>query len=342
MDVIKKHYEKNNIHIAFLLSKILRAKIQFKDKNEFNDIFHKLVIKLDNNVFKNKYTRVLLTCNWCSNKELCDLWNKFSRGNYCWNDIQVVWEEPCDYYCVINYPSVEIIPEKTILFFMEPNVTLDYNQYWVNIPKNNFKFYGEHKNHYNNNEWHLSKNYLSLKNEPIIKDKKLDNVISAILSDKYVDLGHKKRINFAKFLEARDVKLHIFGNSAKFNWDNYMGTLPYHTKDDGLFPYKYTFNVENHSIENYYTEKIIDAILSECLIFYHGCPNIKDLIDERAFVWLELKDFKSDFEIVRKALEEDLWSQRIEFIRKEKFRILEELQFFPRLEKIIYSENIQI
>ena len=67
-------------------------------------------------------------------------------------------------------------------------------------------------------------------------------------------------------------------------WNNYKGSLPYHQKDQSILPYKYSFNVENFEIKNYYTEKLIDGILGETLVFYHGCPNIKDLIDERAYV----------------------------------------------------------
>ena len=93
--------------------------------------------------------------------------------------------------------------------------------------------------------------------------------------------------------------------------------------------------MENFSIKNYYTEKLIDGILSETLVFYSGCPNVKDYIDERAFVYLELIDFEKDYETVKKAIREDLWSQRIGYIRDAKQKILNELQFFPRLEKII-------
>ena len=100
-------------------------------------------------------------------------------------------------------------------------------------------------------------------------------------------------------------------------------------------PYKYIFNVENFQINNYYTEKLIDGILSECLVFYHGCPNIKELIDEKAFVWLELSNFEQDYKLIKKAIEEDWWSERLSYIKQAKTKILDELQFFPRLEKII-------
>lgn len=289
-----------------------------------------------------KKLRILLTCNWSDSKQICDLWNRMSKnGDYSWDNIKIVWEEPCDYYCIINKPfdsSFKYIPEKTIVFRMEPN--MESNAYFENWSKPNekdFKFVGYHDKHFNNNEWHLSKTYQQLSSDKIEKNKDLSLTLSTILSNKYTDPGHIKRIDFVKFLENKgDVDIHVFGQN-KFNWKNYKGSLPPHQKDESLFPYKYSFNVENFSIKNYYTEKLIDGILSETLVFYSGCYNVKEYIDERAFVYLDLSNFENDYEIIKKAIEEDWWSQRIEYIRDAKKKILNELQFFPRLEKIIYK-----
>ena len=338
MELLKKHYDNNEINTAFLLSKILKDKL--KNNSEYNNLTFQIISKLDNNIFKQKYIKVLLACNWCSSKELCDVLNKMSKGNFVWNNIQIVSEEPCDYYCIINQPpnNFKLVLENTIVFIMEPHMDKNshlWNTEWLNIDKNKFKWYGSHDKHYNNNEWHLSKTYLELKDEEIIKDENLSNILSTVLSDKYKDPGHIKRIDFIKFLELKDdIKVDVFGGN-RFMWNNYKGSLPYHKKDTGSMPYKYTFNVENYQIPNYYTEKLIDGILSECLVFYHGCPNIKELIDEKAFVWLELSNFEEDYKLIKKAIEEDLWSQRLVYIKQAKTKILDELQFFPRLEKII-------
>ena len=338
MELLKKHYDNNEINTAFLLSKILKDKL--KNNSEYNNLTFQIISKLDNNIFKQKYIKVLLACNWCSSKELCDVWNKMSKGNFVWNNIQIVSEEPCDYYCIINQPpnNFKLVLENTIVFIMEPHMDKNshlWNTDWLNIDKNKFKWYGSYDKHYNNNEWHLSKTYLELKDEEIIKDENLSNILSTVLSDKYKDPGHIKRIDFIKFLELKDdIKVDVFGGN-RFMWNNYKGSLPYHKKDAALMPYKYTFNVENYQISNYYTEKLIDGILSECLVFYHGCPNIKELIDEKAFVWLELSNFEEDYKLIKKAIEEDLWSQRLLYIKQAKTKILDELQFFPRLEKII-------
>ena len=289
--------------------------------------------------------RVLLFCNWCDSKTLCNTWNKMSKGEYTWNNIQIVWEEPADYYVVINCPPFTIFPDtrKTILFQMEPHMSLESNEYiwgdWGNPPHDAFLHCFTHDKEFNNNEWHLSKTYNQLLSEPVVKDEIVTQILSTVLSDKYKDPGHVKRIGFIKFLESKGMDVHVYGGN-KFEWKNYKGSLPYHNKDKAMFPYKYVFNAENHDIKNYYTEKLIDGILAECLTCYWGCPNIKELIDERAYVYLDLIDFESDFKKIQRMISEDWWSQRIDIIRKEKKRILNDLQFFPRIERIINNIHI--
>ena len=338
MEFIQKYYDTKDYNMAFFLSTVLKNKLS--NNSNFNDLYSKIESRVSSDILPDKKIRVLLLCNWCSSKELCDIWNKMSKGNYSWNNIKIVWEEPCDYYCVINQPpsNIRIDTEKTIFFKMEPHMNKNshlWNKDWMNIPSNDFKFFGDHDVHFNNNEWHLSKTYTELKNQEIIKEEQLSTILTTNLSDKYNDPGHIKRVDFIKFLESKnDIQVDVFGGN-RFMWNNYKGSLPYHQKDQSILPYKYSFNVENFEIKNYYTEKLIDGILGETLVFYHGCPNIKDLIDERAYVWLELSNFEKDYEIIKKAIKEDLWSQRINFIREAKQKILDELQFFPRIEKII-------
>ena len=282
--------------------------------------------------------RIMLLCNWCDSRSLCDNWNKMSKGNYRWNNIQIVWEKPADYFVVINCPPITIFPplDKTILFQMEPNMQENKKMWgdWSNPPAPNLKFCGTHATEYNNNEWHLAKTYTELSSQKVSKETNVANILSTVLSDKYKDPGHIKRIDFIKFLESKNAQVHVWGGN-KFDWKQYKGSLEPHAKDQAMFPYKYVFNAENHDIRNYYTEKIIDGILAECLVFYWGCPNIRDFIDERAFVKLELVDFESDYKTILKAINENWWEKRLPFIKAAKKKILNETQFFPRLEKIV-------
>jgi hypothetical protein len=99
--------------------------------------------------------------------------------------------------------------------------------------------------------------------------------------------------------------------------------------------YKYAISSENNSEHNYATEKIWEPIICECLPFYWGCPNLEEIIDPRSFVRLPLEDPAKAAEIVRQAIEEDWWSQRIDAIRNAKKKIMEELGLFSVIHNII-------
>ena len=271
-----------------------------------------------------------------------------SKGNYTWNNIKIVLDDP-EYFVVINAPPSHITltddeKKKTIVFRMEPYMDTKNSFYWGEWGRLDeskfFRVCSHDKNilNYNNNEWHINKTYTELKNMRVEKDEKLDNIISTVLSSKYTDIGHIKRIDFVKFLEKKGIQIDVFG-SDKFSYKSYKGVLPCHEKDNAMFPYKYVFNAENNSIKNYYTEKLIDGILAECLVFYSGCFNIRDFIDERAYIYLELLNFEEDYKKIKKAIEDNEWEKRIDIIRSQKEKILEYLQFFPRLERIINKKE---
>ncbi|GAH03303.1 unnamed protein product, partial [marine sediment metagenome] len=70
------------------------------------------------NNYKNK-TRIKLICNWDTSKNLCDEWNKMTKGNYIWNNLQFTWTDTdIDYYVIINMPHKGEFydPNKTIIF----------------------------------------------------------------------------------------------------------------------------------------------------------------------------------------------------------------------------------
>jgi hypothetical protein len=293
-----------------------------------------------------KHIKVKLICSWTSCESIVKLWNKMSMGNFTWNSIKLVWgeSEVADYYVIINAPPPNVFyeKEKTIIFRMEPEMSK--NPYWGEWaePKDEKQFLKvfKHENgDYNNVEWHISKTYTNLMESlslpPITKTK----CISAILSEKYSDSGHIKRVDFVKYTDVHPelgYTIDVYGSN-RWEYKNYIESLPYHCKDKGLFPYKYTFNAENKNVPGYFTEKLIDGILAECLVFYSGCYDVKEYIDERAFVFLNLSSYENDAKIIKRAIEEDWHTQRLPYIREAKRKILEELQFFPRLEKFIKS-----
>jgi hypothetical protein len=119
----------------------------------------------------------------------------------------------------------------------------------------------------------------------------------------------------------------------------YRGSIPGFCKDPGLIPYKYTFNSENSDEPGYFTEKIIDAIVSECLCFYWGCSNLDNWIDPDAFIRLDFDDFEKSYNIIVSSIENNEWEKRLPIIKKMKVKILDELQFIPHIESIVRKIN---
>jgi hypothetical protein len=344
--------------LGFFKNKLdnLRESIYFNDNDGIyikKDEYEKYLLNKKN---LNLKIRVKMICNWCSSYELCQEVKNMCKNNYSWNNIEITWEDnDIDYYVIINKPlnSEYFIPEKTIVFQMEPWVfNKNYNWgvkswgIWAEPDENKFlKVIGRKTNDYNNILSQLELNYNQLIN--LKYDKKIDE-ISTICSSKYFDEGHIHRIDFLKFLENKinnnnndnNIKLNIFGFDNSFNFKNYKGQLPFINKSNGILPFKYYFMVENNYEDNYITEKLWEPILCETLCFYYGCPNVTKYIDKDAFVLLDMYNFEKSYQIIIKAIEEDWWSKRIDIIKKEKTRILNEMQFFPRIEKIIYDHKL--
>jgi len=279
-----------------------------------------------------KCIRVYFLCNWLSSKDLVSLWSKMNDTTIIPTD-----SEPCDYYCVINRPppGFQLTSEKkkkTVVFRMEPNMEKHPEKWgeWADPVDSEFFHVFRHENEYNNLEWHLGKNIFDLTCRSVEKTK----ILSTVLSDKYHDPGHIRRVDFTLFLDKKGIDIDVFGAN-RWEYKNYKKELPYHQKDEAIFPYKYTFNCENTDIRNYFTEKLIDGILGECLVFYSGCYNVGEWIDPRAYVHLKLGNFEQDAEIIRRAIAEDWHTQRLPYIRAAKKKILTEMTLFRRLEKIL-------
>lgn len=277
----------------------------------------------DNECEDCKYITVKLLSNLISSEDIRDIWNRMSKGNYTWNNIRLVTDSNPDYFVVLNDLPLDVSPDpcKTIVFKME-NTRNEYD------PVKFFKVCE------NTNHWQLSKTHSELKTEDVKKNSELGGILSTIVCDNYSDLGCIKRVDFVKYLERQKLPIHVFGDD-KWGYVDFKGSLPYYKRDDAMFPYKYVFSCENKSGKNYYTEKLIDGILAECLVFYSGCYNMRDFIDEKAFVYLDLLNFDDDCKKVKDAIDKNLWEERLPYIREAKKKILDHISFFPCLESII-------
>ena len=281
-----------------------------------------------------KPVRIRMMCDWCSSEQLCREWSNMCLDGFRWENIEITWDtENIDYYIIINRTNeTGYDKSKTIIFQMEPWVCDEGKNWGVrtwgdwSIPSGFMKVFS-HRDDLNNVQWHIPKI-----DGITIPEKKTDKIIS-ILSKKNFDDGHIKRIEFIRRLEERGFnEVDVYGAENFHKYKNYIGTTADKVE---MAQYKYCFSCENNWEKNYATEKIWEPILCECLCFYWGCPNLEEYIDGGAFVRLDLDDFEGAMAIIKRAIEEDWWSARVDIIRREKKKILEEIGFFPRLKKVL-------
>ena len=161
-------------------------------------------------------------------------------------------------------------------------------------------------------------------NELINNHPKKTKLLSSISSNKEFLLGHKLRIKFVTQYLKNIPNYDLYGakSFANLGYTFYKGKLSKTEKHKALDPYKYTFANENCFENNYFTEKLTDAILCECLCFYDGCPNIENFIDPNAFIRIDLKNPEKAIQLIKMSIANNEWEKRLEVIKKEKNKIL--------------------
>lgn len=97
---------------------------------------------------------------------------------------------------------------------------------------------------------------------------------SLIASEKASLPGHRLRHDLVRWSRETGQDVAVMGR----------GYRPFVEKSEGLAPYRYSLIIENAREPNYFTEKLIDAILCRTVPIYWGCPNIADFFDTRGMI----------------------------------------------------------
>ena len=100
---------------------------------------------------------------------------------------------------------------------------------------------------------------------------------SLIASAKRSQEGHRLRHDTVEWIRAGGRDVDVMG----------MGYRPFAAKSEGLAPYRFSIVIENVRERNYFSEKLVDAILCQCVPIYWGCPNIGDFFDPAAIIQCE-------------------------------------------------------
>ena len=97
---------------------------------------------------------------------------------------------------------------------------------------------------------------------------------SLIASAKRDSAGHKLRHAIVDWVRETDQDVEIMGR----------GYTPFEEKSDGLAPYRYSVVIENVQEENYFSEKLLDAVFCNTVPIYWGCPNIEQFVDPTGMI----------------------------------------------------------
>lgn len=132
--------------------------------------------------------------------------------------------------------------------------------------------------------------YQSLKNlEP--EKKKL---ISIVTSNQKMMPGHNKRMAVVENLQ-RDFPgvVDVYGR----------GFQAVDFKADALEPYMFHICIENSSINDYWTEKISDPILAQCVPIYAGCKNVDKYLGTKGYIKFDVQNYNELKLIIKNIVE---------------------------------------
>jgi hypothetical protein len=144
-----------------------------------------------------------------------------------------------------------------------------------------------------------SANFLGIKRKDIVSPPALPakNHLCSFIGN----LSHAKSIKGYSirskvFDIARNAKqIHCFGKDIN----------PIKYKGEALYPFAFSIAVENAREDYYFSEKLIDCILSGSIPIYWGCPSIGDIFNSRGILSFETID---EFEGIIDSLSFDLYS----------------------------------
>jgi hypothetical protein len=346
-DVYSNFVDNNNESIAFtnlgfIKNEINLDKIINIEKIYNNSLYINIIKYYERLINNKKYTNIKILCDWTSSENLCNEMNKMSKGKLLWNNINfVINDNLIDYYLILNkpYDNDFYIVEKTIILRTKTfkKYQIDYFNFIKNIKyveKNNFLYEEIDEKSINMFIWNNDLTYGYLKNNiNIVKNN--SNKICTIFNFQHLEM-EKFEAGLLKYIELKyhEFIIDIYSNNNKYSLKNVIIENNNGNSNTLIQKYKYCIVIEDF-IENNFFEKIYNCILNETLCFYIGPHNISNYFDSNSYVLLDRSNFENCYQIIKKGIDNNLWEEKIDSIRKDKIKILEYYNIFPTIERII-------
>lgn len=175
--------------------------------------------------------------------------------------------------------------------------------------------------------WKVVKDYDALSRN---EDTEREDKIVVITSNKRMTAGHIKRLNFIENLkDCLPGKVDIYGTGFRNIEDKY----------EVLSKYKYALIIENSVCSDYWTEKLSDCYLSQCLPFYYGCPNILDYFNPQSISIIDINNPTDSIERIKTAIKSNIYTDCRPAILQAKDQILNKYNIFNVIYEYIIRQS---
>lgn len=232
--------------------------------------------------------------------------------------------DKADFQIVLDdTPELLVDPKRTIYVGREP--------YYYTSDFNDFKDVDEafailqpaNGDCYRLQNWWIGKTYDELM---VMKPPEKTKLVSAIVSGKTFMRGQAQRLKYClRFMQNNE--LDLYGR-----WQHPLSLGELDDKFDGLRDYRYSIAMENGRAQGYFTEKLIDVMLSWTMPLYWGCTNIADYFPEGSYIPIVL-----NVDEMFKTLGEH--KINMEALAEARQLILNRYQFWATIENVITHDG---
>lgn len=154
------------------------------------------------------------------------------------------------------------------------------------------------------------------------KSRPRARVCSFLVSPKNLCPTHHKRIGLMQHLRGHVRDLAVYGFEKHSD------------KETALDDFAASVVIENHNLEDGFTEKIQDCFLAGAHPFYWGCRNLESYFPLESFTRIPLEDPPRCLEIIQAAIQQKIWENNLGARQEARKRVLYQYNLYPALQQL--------
>ncbi len=164
--------------------------------------------------------------------------------------------------------------------------------------------------------------------------------LSCLVGGKRMTVGHEIRLlMYFSQMQFEGIPITFYRSCAppllpEITTNPFLSSKDCSAKRDLFLTYQFHMAIENSRQENYFTEKLVDCLISKTIPIYYGCPNIGSYFDTTGWILLE-KGTPEEFIEKCKVLSDTYYKQYTETIESNYKRALYIKDNFKRLNNVL-------